>query len=49
MAEDFELELRMLKIFKKVHNFPDVLLFIDYITVKLHIKEEKKVENIGII
>ena len=26
MAEDFELELRMLKIFKKIHNFPDVLL-----------------------
>ena len=26
MAEDFELELRMLKMFKKIHNLPDVLL-----------------------
>ena len=26
MAEDFELELRMLKTFKKVVNIPDVLL-----------------------
>lgn len=27
MAEDFELELRMLKTFKKIHNFKDVLLY----------------------
>lgn len=26
MAEDFELELRMLKMFKKIYNFPEVLL-----------------------
>ena len=27
MAEDFELELRMLKTFKKIYNLPDILLF----------------------
>ena len=27
MAEDFELELRMLKTFKKIYNLPDVLLY----------------------
>ena len=27
MAEDFELELRMLKTFGKIHNLPDTLLY----------------------
>ena len=27
MAEDFELELRMLKTFNYIYNFPEVLLY----------------------
>ena len=46
MSEDFELELRMLKEFKYIYNFPDYLLFYRLHSGQITHKLQTKATNV---